>query len=74
MIQLDLPTEIEARLKELADATGHSMSQIAREAIISKLEDIEDILIAEKRLADHRAGRDDPTPLSELMAEHGVED
>jgi RHH-type rel operon transcriptional repressor/antitoxin RelB len=68
MIQLDLPSEIEARLRELATETGCSMSQIAQ------LEDLEDVLIAERRLEEFRAGSVDTVPLATLLAGHGVED
>ncbi len=58
MLSIRLPDDIEARLNALAEATGRSKSYYAREAILEKIDDLEDVYIAEKRLEDIRAGRD----------------
>ncbi len=58
MLSIRLPEDIEARLNALAEATGRSKSYYAREAILEKIDDLEDVYIAEKRLEEMRAGRD----------------
>ncbi|MEL7464686.1 MAG: DUF6290 family protein [Pseudomonadota bacterium] len=57
MLAVRLPEELERRLDELAKATGRTKSYYVREAIIEKLEDLEDIYYAEKVLEDIKAGR-----------------
>ncbi|BCD92274.1 CopG family transcriptional regulator [Francisella halioticida] len=59
MAQVRLNDDIMTRLKHLADETGRSMSFYIREAVESKLEDLEDIYLAEKALEDIRAGNDE---------------
>ena len=51
MLALRLPPEIEKRLEALAKKTGRSKSFYAREAIIDLLDDLEDVYLAERRLA-----------------------
>lgn len=50
MLALRLPAEIEARLDAIAKQTGRTKSSLAREAILEKLEDMEDYAIAVERL------------------------
>ena len=56
-MQVRLDDNVEKRLKCLALETGRSMSFYIREAIESKLEDLEDIYLADKAVEDIRAGR-----------------
>ncbi len=56
-VSLRLPEELGQRLKTLADRTGRSKTHYMLEAIREHLDDLEDIYIAEQRLADIRAGR-----------------
>ncbi len=42
--------DIEERLKTLAEVTGRTKTYYIKEAVLEKLEDLEDIYIAEKRL------------------------
>jgi RHH-type transcriptional regulator, rel operon repressor / antitoxin RelB len=74
MLALRLPPEIENRLDALAKRTGRSKSYYAREAILEYLDDLEDIYLAEQRLADLRAGRSDTVSLADLMKRHGLDD
>ncbi len=74
MLAIRLPEEIEKRLEALAKATGRTKTFYAREAILEHLEDLEDIHLAEKRLADIRAGRVKTIPLEEVMKEYGKVD
>jgi RHH-type rel operon transcriptional repressor/antitoxin RelB len=57
MLALRLPEEIEIRLEKLAKSTGRTKSFYAREAIIEHLADLEDLCLAEKRLAKVRSGK-----------------
>ncbi len=50
MLALRLPKDIEERLDALAKATGRTKSYFARQAILEKLEDMEDVALAEERL------------------------
>jgi RHH-type rel operon transcriptional repressor/antitoxin RelB len=72
MLAIRLPENIEKRLARLAKRTGRTKTYYAREAILKHLEDLEDIYIAEKRLADLRAGRTRTIPLEEVMRQHGL--
>jgi RHH-type transcriptional regulator, rel operon repressor / antitoxin RelB len=74
MLALRLPPDIETRLDRLSKLTGRTKSYYAREAILEHLDDLEDIYLAEQRLADLRAGRSKAVPLREMMKRHGVRD
>lgn len=74
MLALRLPPDIESRLDALAKRTGRSKSFYAREAILEHIGDLEDIYVAEQRLADLRAGRSDAVPLTDLMKRYGLDD
>jgi RHH-type rel operon transcriptional repressor/antitoxin RelB len=51
-----LPEDLEVRLDQIAERTGKSKSDYVIEAISEKLEDLEDLYIAEQRTLAHRAG------------------
>lgn len=72
MLAIRLPQKIEKRLDRLAKRTGRTKTYYAREAILQHLEDLEDIYLAEKRLADIRAGRTQTIPLEEVMRRYGI--
>ena len=74
MLALRLPSEIESRLDALSKRTGRSKSFYAREAILEYIDDLEDIYVAEQRLADLRAGRSNTVPLADLMKQYGLDD
>jgi len=74
MLAIRLPEDIEKRLDALAKATGRTKTFYAREAILEHLEDLEDIYLAEQRLADIHAGRVNTIPLEEVMKEYGMVD
>lgn len=74
MLAIRLPPEIESRLEKLAAATGRTKTYYAREAIMEHLDDLEDIYLADQRLADIRAGRTQPIPLEDVMKAYGLED
>ena len=74
MLAIRLPEAIEERLDRLAKRTGRTKTYYAREAILQHLEDLEDIYLAEKRLAAIRSGRTKTIPLDEVMRRYGLED
>lgn len=72
MLSIELPEEIEARLERLAKRTGRSKSFYVREAILEKIEDMEDVYLAEEVLERIRKG-DERTISAEEMW-RGLED
>ena len=74
MLAIRLPESIEKRLEKLAKRTGRTKTFYARQAILQHLEDLEDIYLAEKRLAAIRSGRTRTIPLQEVMRRYGLED
>jgi RHH-type transcriptional regulator, rel operon repressor / antitoxin RelB len=74
MLALRLPPDIESRFDKLAKLTVRSKSYHAREAILEHLDDLEDMYLAEQRLADLRAGRSEAVPLREIVKRHGIRD
>ena len=74
MLAIRLPEGIEERLDVLAKETGRTKTFYVREAILEHLDDMEDVYLAEKRLADIRAGNNKPIPLKDVMKRYGLED
>ncbi len=72
MLAIRLPEKIEKRLDRLAKRTGRTKTYYAREAILEHLDDLEDIYLAEKRLAEIRAGRVRTVPLEKVMRRYGL--
>lgn len=74
MLAVRLPPEIEARLETLAKKTGRSKSYYVREALVEHLGDLEDVYLADKRLAVAREGRSKAVTLEDLLKRHGMAD
>ena len=72
MLALRLPEDIESRLDKLAKATGRTKSFYAREAILEHLADLEDLYLAEKRLAKVRTGKSKTYSLNAVELEPGL--
>ncbi|MFN6101476.1 MAG: DUF6290 family protein [Burkholderiales bacterium] len=72
MLALRLHEDIESRLDKLAKATGRTKSFYAREAILEHLADLEDLYLAEKRLAKVRNGKSKTYSLSAVEQELGL--
>jgi RHH-type transcriptional regulator, rel operon repressor / antitoxin RelB len=72
MLTIRLPDKIEKRLDRLAKRTGRTKTYYAREAILQHLEDLEDIYLAEKRIAEICAGRVRTIPLEKVMRRYGL--
>jgi RHH-type transcriptional regulator, rel operon repressor / antitoxin RelB len=73
VLAIRLPESIERRLERLAKRTGRTKTFYAREAILTHLEDLEDLYQAERSLERIRAGKDRTIPLDEVMERHGME-
>jgi RHH-type rel operon transcriptional repressor/antitoxin RelB len=72
MLAIRLPEKLEKRLARLAKRTGRTKTYYAREAIVQHLDELEDIYLAEKRLAEIRAGRVRTVPLEKIMRRYGL--
>ena len=72
-ISLRLPEDLSTRLQTLAANTGRSKTFYMIEAIKEHIEDLEDLYLAEKRLADIRSGKSKTIPLEEVMKQYGLE-
>ena len=70
---LRLPDDIGKRLTELAKRTGRSKTYYTLEAIREHLDDLEDLYIAEQRLADIKAGRSRTYSVEEVRRELGLD-
>ncbi|WP_421951532.1 type II toxin-antitoxin system RelB family antitoxin [Pelagibacterium sp.] len=55
-VTIDLSPELEARLKALAAETGKDPKEVLSAAIASGLEDIEDLLLAERAVMRLKSG------------------
>ena len=67
MRSIQPPAEVEHRLEAPAQATGRAKTFSAREAILKRLEDLEDLYLAERWLRGIREGKERAAPLEEVM-------
>ena len=74
MLSVRLPEELEQRLEALAKATGRSKTYYVRAALMAKLEDMEDIYMAEAVMERLASGEEKTYPLAELERELGLAD
>ena len=58
MLSIRIPEEIDARLERLAKEAGQTKSAYAREAILEKIEEMEDLHLAEQVLERVRNGEE----------------
>ncbi|MCY4260543.1 MAG: hypothetical protein OXC91_09810 [Rhodobacteraceae bacterium] len=68
-----LPADLEERFSRLAMSTGETKAFHAREALLSYLDDLEDLTLAESRLHDIRSGKTQAIPLEDVLRRHGME-
>ncbi len=73
-ISIRLPSDVEARLQNLATLTGRSKTFYVTEAIVEHLDDLEDLYLAERRLIDVRAGRSATHTLEDVERDLGLAD
>lgn len=71
-VSLRLPEELKTRLEKLAKVTGRSKTYYMIEAISEKLEDLEDLYLAEQRTLALRAGRSRTYTLDEVEKRLGL--
>ena len=74
MLAIRLPKEIELRLDFLAKATGRTKTFYAREAILTYLEDLEDIYLADKSMKALKSGKVKAIPLDQVERNLGLAD
>ena len=72
MLSLRLPADIESRLETLARETGRTKSHYAREAILEKIEDMEDAYLGSEILERIRKGEEDVLTAEEMW--RGLDD
>ncbi len=72
-VSLRLPVEMIERIERLAKATGRSRTFYMQEAIKQKLEDLEDLYLAEQTLIDIRAGKSRLHTLDEVEEALGLD-
>jgi RHH-type rel operon transcriptional repressor/antitoxin RelB len=69
-----LPDETYARLQDLAARTGRTATYYIREAIEEKLQDLEDLYLAEEVSRQRASGESKTYTLEELGRELGLDD
>src|ERR1017187_7469038 len=73
-VSLRLPEGLKSRLDKLAKRTGRSKTYYMIEAISEKLEDLEDLYLAEARTLDLKAGRSRTYTQEEMEKRYGLAD
>ena len=73
-VSIRLPDDLKSRLEKLAEATGRSKTYYILEAISEKLEDLEDLYLAEARTVALRAGRSKTYTQQEMEKRYGLGD
>jgi RHH-type rel operon transcriptional repressor/antitoxin RelB len=72
-VSLRLPEGLKNRLDRLAKRTGRSKTYYMLEAIHEKLEDLEDLYLAEERTRALRAGRSRTYTQAEMEKQYDLE-
>jgi predicted DNA-binding protein len=70
MLKLDLSPELEEVLESFAAKAGLSKAALARQAIVTYLEDLEDSSLAQQAIDEGG----EPIPLAEIMKNYGVDE
>ncbi|MGD0546964.1 MAG: DUF6290 family protein [Terracidiphilus sp.] len=73
-VSLRLPEDLKSRLDKLAKRTGRSKTYYMIEAISEKLEDLEDLYLAEARTRALMAGRSRTYTQEEMENRYGLAD
>ena len=73
MLAVRLPPEIEERLTILAKESGRTKTFYVRQAVLNYLEDMEDAILGENRLAEFEASGEKAIPLEDVMREYDME-
>ena len=72
-VSLRLPEDLKIRLEKLAKRTGRSKTYYMIAAISEKMEDLEDLYLAEQRTLALRAGRSRTCTQEEMEKRYAVE-
>lgn len=72
-VSLRLPVEMIERIEFLAKETGRSRTFYMQEAIKQKIEDLEDLYLAEQALIDIRSGKSHLHTLDEVEIALGLD-
>jgi len=67
-----LSARLNHALNQHAKKLNISKDVLVRQALLEKLEDIQDLTEAKAVMADIRAGKRETVPLSDLLKQHGV--
>ncbi len=73
-VSIRLPEDVKQRLEKLSKETGRSKTYYITEAIREKLDDLEDLYLAEQRTIDVREGRSTTSTLHEVKQRLGLVD
>ncbi|TCT23858.1 type II toxin-antitoxin system RelB family antitoxin [Thiobaca trueperi] len=73
MLAVQLPSEFEECLIDLAQAAGQTESDYVLDVLLEHLHDAQALRIAEQRLQDLRDGRSETVPLEQVMRDYGLE-
>jgi RHH-type transcriptional regulator, rel operon repressor / antitoxin RelB len=73
-VSLRLPEDVSARLERLAKRTGRSKTFYLIEAITEKIEDLEDLYLADQIARRVRAGKEKTWSLEEVERDLGLDD
>jgi len=73
-VSIRLPEDIKERLDKLSKRTGRSKTYYITQAIYEKLEDLEDLYLAEQILIDIHEGRSRTYTLAEVEEQLGLVD
>jgi RHH-type rel operon transcriptional repressor/antitoxin RelB len=74
MIGIRIPKSVGERLENLAKSTGRSKTYYIREAIMTHIDDLEDIYLAEQVLERVRRGEETVSSIEEVENRLGLED
>jgi RHH-type transcriptional regulator, rel operon repressor / antitoxin RelB len=66
MLAIRLPEDVEKRLTDLAKATGRTKTYYATQAILEKIEDLEDYYLAEKAYGEFVASGEKAIPIEDI--------
>jgi RHH-type rel operon transcriptional repressor/antitoxin RelB len=72
MSAITLPQSLEKRLEKLARRTGRTKAAHVRAALLSYLEDLEDVQLAEETMKRVRSGEERLIPLEDAMKRYGL--
>ncbi|WP_328983800.1 PIN domain-containing protein [Thiorhodovibrio winogradskyi] len=73
-VAIELPDEAIARLQRLSTENGVTPADMATNAVLEWLDDMDDLRLAEQRWADSQRNPLPPVPLSELINRYSLDD